>query len=559
MARLHGTTSTSIIGEDQISEEIDESGGEMFRVSRARQVEGRRARTYYRLRGGNGPKWDIPNNDIDSVAHAILERVFFVKDGKGGFKRAPKPWHHESVQHEANPYQAAKSKIQQRLRKFNSKMMTLSNKCGKVSPISNEEFLAYYGGSKRKCYEAAVVSLEDRPLEARDCRVKVFTKDEYRKPGGAPRAIQPRSPRFNVNLGRYIKHLEHRIFEAINEIFDPTHEHKTVAKGMNMRERGNVIAAMWKEFNDPIAVGLDASRFDQHINQLLLEFEHQVYHMWSTGEDPSLPRLSKLLRSQLRNVGKYSGKDGSIRYKVNGCRMSGDMNTSLGNVIIMTALMYAYFESKGLDKQVKLLNDGDDCVIIMDKRNLKHFMDGLQDWFLEMGLTMEYDGIYHSLEEVEFCQSRPVKENGGYRLVPRPTKRLYSDLVTTKPVYSKKVYTKQLGAIAGCGLAASTGVPVFQSFYKWLGRGATPWIPTEGSYYHKFRQELVEGMEMKERTPTIDERISFYFAFDITPDEQTLLEKYYDSLDDPLFCNPTEEISRHIDAIQYFAFPEQKE
>jgi hypothetical protein len=353
--------------------------------------------------------------------------------------------------------------------------------------------------------------------------------------------------------------LEHRIFEAIDEIFDPLKQHRTVAKGMNMIERGNVIASMWNSFADPIAVGLDASIFDQHINRLLLQHEHSIYHMWSTGHGEGLPNLRTLLANQLTNRGSYHGVDGKLRYIVSGCRMSGDMNTSLGNVIIMCSLMHAYFESKGLLGQIKLLNDGDDCVIIMDRRNLEKFQEGLGDWFLEMGLTMEYDGIYKTLEEIEFCQSRPVKYGvDGYRLVPRPTKRLYSDLITTKDVRSKKVFGKQIGAIAGCGMACSSGLPIFQSFYKWLGRGATPWIPSQGDHYFKFRQELIDGLELKERSPSWDERISFYFAFDITPSEQLLVEKYYDSLPDPIYLKPTFSPPRTLASILNLVPPEQK-
>lgn len=526
----------------------------------ARQAgEDTRPRGYYRVRGDNGPDWDIPNNNIDSVSHAVLERVFFVKDGVGGFKRAPKPWEHSSVIAEPKPYLAARKKINERFNSFSRKMMDLATLHGEASPITDEEFLSYYGGAKRRCYEAAVESLRERPLEAKDCLVKVFTKDEYRKPGGAPRAIQPRSPRFNVKLGRYIKHLEHEIFDAINEIFDPSKEHKTVAKGMNMIERGNAIENMWNSFDDPIAVGLDASRFDQHINRLLLEYEHSIYFMWSTGSGDDLPPLAKLLKAQLCNQGMYYGKDGTVRYQVDGCRMSGDMNTSLGNVIIMTALMHAYIENRKLYGKVKLLNDGDDCVIIMDRRTLMKFTDGLQEWFLEMGLTMEYDGIYTELEEVEFCQSRPVFDSvHGYRLIPRPTKRLYSDLITTKNISHKKVYNKQIGAIAGCGLALSDGLPVFNAFYQWLGRGATPWIPEQGDFYYKFRQELINGMSKGERKPTDEERISFFFAFDISPEEQILIEDYYQGLHDPIYTKAIKDPIRTLESIQYLVEPEQQ-
>ena len=142
---------------------------------------------------------------------------------------------------------------------------------------------------------------------------------------------------------------------------------------------------MWERYACPTAVGLDASRFDQHINKLLLKFEHMVYKMWSELEGDDLPPLWILLQAQLDNCGIYVGMDGILRYKVDGCRMSGDMNTSLGNVIIMCSLMYSFFEHKNMLGEISLLNDGDDCVIIMERSNVEWFLEGLEDWFLEMG------------------------------------------------------------------------------------------------------------------------------------------------------------------------------
>lgn len=506
----------------------------------------------------------MPNNDIESVRHAVLERVFFVKDNRGGFKRAPKPADHyidESRSNLAVARAKGKAHVKQQLEKFSSEMERQVLSSGEVMPITPIEFVDSYGGTKRAVYEAARLSLEEEPLKLKDCRVKTFTKDEYRKPGGAPRAIQPRSPRFNVEIGCYIKPLEHQVFAAIDKIFDPSGVTRTVAKGMNMNERGARIKEMWDKYDNPIAVGLDASRFDQHINSDLLEFEHQIYKMWCGpgAKGPGIHSLNYLLNKQRINHGTYKSVEGHINYSVEGCRMSGDMNTSLGNVTIMCALMYAFFESKGLLRRVSLLNDGDDCVIIMDRKSLPGFQKGLEDWFLRVGITMCYDGIYSALEDVEFCQAHPVYDSVlGYRLVPRPSKRLYSDLVSTKKLSSKKVYKKWLGAVAGCGQAMSCGLPIYQEFYEWVGTAATPWIPRVGDQYHKFRQELVEGMSYKQRAITLDERISFYFAFDISPAEQLELENYYANLPPPSHSKPIDDPVRSLETEQYYCPPEQK-
>ncbi len=528
-------------------------------MRRSRRVPGaKNPREFCTVRGENGPDWDIPNNDIKSVSHAILERVFFVKSG-GGFQRAPKPADYYRRQGDDDPELMGSKHVEMKLQRFSREMEILAESSDKVSPITTKQFVDSYGGAKHRAYAAAGLSLEEQPLTTRDFKVKTFTKDDYRKPGAAPRAIQPRSPRFNVQLGRYVKPLEHTIFESIDKIFDPSGVSRTVAKGMNMNERGARVKEMWDKYENPVAVGLDASRFDQHINLDLLDFEHKIYQMWCVKKGIDIPSLKYLLKQQRVNRGTYRSPEGRVDYKVFGCRMSGDMNTSLGNVTIMCGLMYAYFEEKKLLGKISLLNDGDDCVIIMDKRNLAWFQKDMEDWFLRVGITMCYDGIYTALEAVEFCQAHPVfDEEVGYRLVPRPTKRLYSDLVTTKKIGSKKVYKKWLGAVAGCGQAMSSGLPIFQSFYHWVGRGATPYIPEQGSVYHKYRQELTDRMIPRTREPSMAERISFYFAFDVTPDEQKMVENYYSQLPDPIHQQAEEGLVQTIDPIQHLVHPEQK-
>jgi len=562
---LRGSTTKSTVKEETVVRHLNCGNGNQFHIRRTRQAERQKvSRTYYRVRKSNGPDWDIPNNDIDSVSHAVLERVFFVKDASGVFKTAPKPWDTEmypGVESEKVRVKMAREYVTITTSTFRSKMKELANLVGKASPITDDEFVACYGGAKQKCYQAAVDSLKEQPLAERDCYVKTFTKAEYRKPGGAPRCIQPRSPRYNVKLGRYLKKIEHTIFNAIDEIFDSTGEHKTVAKGLNMVERGEVIAEMWNTFNDPIAIGVDASRFDQHINRLLLELEQEIMLMWSEGEGSpgdDLPPLKWLLSKQLVNKGRYTGPDGSIKYEVQGARMSGDMNTSLGNVIVMCSLMYSFFEHCGLLGLVKLFNDGDDCVIILERKNKDKFVNDLQGWFRRAGITMEFDGIYTTLEEVEFCQSRPVHTARGWTLVPRPSKRLYSDLISDKPLASKKVFNRWLGAVAGCGLATCSGVPIFDAYYSWIARTAEPWIPREGDHYYKYTTQRAFGLEIKSSPVPFKTRMSFYFAYDISPIEQIAMENYYRKLDLVTHDRGSLETTTYLDPMQYLVTPEQK-
>lgn len=88
-------------------------------------------------------------------------------------------------------------------------------------------------------YEQAVASLRDVPVNRGDAMLKTFVKAEKinftAKPDPAPRIIQPRSPRYNVELGRYVKVVEKHLYKAVARVF---HE-VTICKGLNAHDRGD--------------------------------------------------------------------------------------------------------------------------------------------------------------------------------------------------------------------------------------------------------------------------------------------------------------------------------
>jgi hypothetical protein len=536
-----------------VIEQID--GRDSFGIFYTRQA-GRRSkgpRVYYRVNGGFGPDWEIPNNDMDTVHHALIERVYCVKlDGK--YQRAPKPWDTPEVleaaarvTHKSDAARLAWCRaegikiVNRNLSRFEQSIEEIAKGEDKPPTLTQKEFTDMYVGVKRKRYEAAAQSLLDAPLNMKkDSTVKIFTKDEYSK--GTPRAIQPRSPRFNVELGRHIKHREHSIFQAIDAVFDPAGEHVTVQKGRNSIERGNAIHNAWTQFANPVCVMLDAARFDQHLNVALLKFANRITRSFCSDDSPDITPLQELLDAQLYNSGRFQNWEGIIKYKTDGCGMSGDMNTSLRNVLIMCGSMFEYLLECCIGNY-RYGNDGDDGWLIMEEKDLKRFTDNLHTWFRKIGLTMKIEGIAYNLEDIDFCQGRPVfSEENGYVLMANPCKRLYSDLVTTKNISSKKVYHKWMGAVAGCGLAQTKGTPILSRHYKWLAKGATPYIPMDGDMYYRHSWWNAEGMRIvtagETRDPTWRERISFYFAFDITPRVQMQMEKYYDELPPPCWTTP---------------------
>jgi len=94
--------------------------------------------------------------------------------------------------------------------------------------------------------------------------------------------------------------------------------------------------------------------------------EHKVWKRMVPNGDRG--HLKYLLDMQLENKG-VSYVDGyKFKYRTDGCRMSGDMNTSSGNCMIMCILLGSYLDTLGVD--YRFANNGDDCVIILESRHL---------------------------------------------------------------------------------------------------------------------------------------------------------------------------------------------
>jgi hypothetical protein len=275
----------------------------------------------------------------------------------------------------------------------------------------------------------------------------------------------------------------------------------------------------WLSMSRPIAVFLDASRFDQHVSKQALEWEHSVYnHMYQND-----PVLQRLLSWQTINRGFINCEDGRVKYSVEGCRASGDMNTALGNVLLMCAMMHSFLRQ--FTQSHRLINDGDDCVVIVESSELDKVLANAKQWFLELGFTMKIEGYTDTFEKIDFCGSRPVYDGERWVMCRDPRVTLAKDLVSVRPIRDQVEWARQCTAIGECGLALAGNLPVFSSFYSMLDLG----VKTERQLLTGM-DYLAQGMSGKRRPVHHEARLSFYQAFDLSPDEQTALEEHYDAM-----------------------------
>lgn len=452
----------------------------------------------------------VYNSSLTAVVRGIKERVFYVKKPDGfapPFKPRPEDFR----------------KIVEGVTAF------FVDHVKSAQPMSRDQFVNYYRGRRQTMYRNAAVSLTQKPLSVTDFIIRLFIKAEkYNhtlKPDPAARVIQPRGPRATVEVGRYVRPIEKKIYKLINHLFAHTLSNPdipTVCKGLNAEERGAALAAHWKEFNRPVAVGIDASRFDQHVSPAALEWEHSIYRLYY----PKDKYFAWMLRNQIHNRGTARVPDGKVKYQVHGNRMSGDPNTALGNVLIMCSGIWSYIQTLGF--KVTFVNDGDDGVLFCERGNLAKLQAGIQTYFQALGFTMTVEPPVFELEDIEFCQCHPVWDGQKYIAVRDPRVAIAKDSVAIKPLTNEKLAKRWAAAVGTGGLALAAGLPVWQEFYHSLNRfadGARPLQdPTlEGSGMVR----MAKGMNRSPQPISPSARLSFFKAFKLSPGCQMALEDYY--------------------------------
>lgn len=452
------------------------------------------------------------NHSLENLRRAIVERVFLVKT-EGGFDAAPRPLQ--------GHFERTLSGISQQLGKLASY----------VPPISHQQFVDDYKGNKRVRYQAALDQIRFASGRLEDeARVSAFVKfektDRTSKADPVPRVISPRDPRFNIRVGRYLKPLEKRIFDDLGKLFG----HTTVMKGMDAYVVARLLHEKWEMFRDPVAVGLDASRFDQHVSLEALRWEHNVYlnYMIDGGKRTKhFDRLKRLLALQEINHCHGEAPDGVVDYTIVGTRMSGDMNTSLGNCILMCSMIKAFSEAHGI--RCQLANNGDDCVLFMEKADYSKIIDQVYPWFLKLGFSMTIEPPSYSMEEIEFCQTRPVFDGSRWIMCRNPVTGLTKDSTMLFPWSGSRHYAGWLDAVGSGGMAMTGGLPVFQEFYALYLRSGER-RPRARDHLSWTVENWGKGMDREYTVVTAQARASFYWAFGITPDEQICLEKHYASM-----------------------------
>jgi hypothetical protein len=384
-----------------------------------------------------------------------------------------------------------------------------------------------YGGAKRTRYMNATDDVMSFGVSKSDSTIKMFVKSERIQPDGAkpnpdPRAIQFRNARYCVELARFLKPIEEHLY-ALSGVGVGVPPSRAIAKGLNQVERAKLLAEKMSCFDDPVVVSLDASRFDQHVDRELLKVEHSVYLQCCFDAFFAL-----LLSWQLDNK-CFSSR--GIKYKVSGKRMSGDMNTALGNCLLMIIMLVAFMS---WCRKWDVLDDGDDVLVIIERRDLPHLLKTVKIEFLKFGHEMKVENVASRMENVVFCQSQSIEfRTGDYKFVRNPWKVLSCAMTGVKYFNQVGARAKLLYSIGLCELILGLGVPVLQEYalaiLRNCGVSKGLELPFDGSLMSRVRREMrglgLRTLERVDPQPiSMCARVSFEVAFGMTVQEQIRVE-----------------------------------
>jgi len=460
---------------------------------------------------GGAERWGVHNNSAINLERALVERVLTVKGEDGNQVHPPQPQHGE---------------VKRRLKNFTRKFLHYTDK---IDVLTTKEFVATYTGRKAKMYQAAAESLECMPLNRKDATISAFIKDEKtnltRKDDPAPRIIQPRSPRFNVAIGCHLKPMEKSIFRGIARVFRST----TVMKGLNASERGKEAHRKWNRFKDPVAICLDAARFDQHVNRDCIDWEHSIQERL-TSNPSELRRLN-----QMRKINRCYARthDGAFKYRLCGTRMSGDMDTASANCMLMCAMTWSFMQWLGVSI-FEYMNDGDDGVLFVERCDSASVVTQFKSYFLTLGFTMKLEGVHDVLEQVEFCQAKPIFDGISYRFVRDPEICFGKDSLSLRGVVDERSLIGLRNSVGWCGLSLAGDMPLFCEYYRSMVTSIDDKPPSLEEFTSGM-QFLARGLVPKYSRPCAEARESFERAYGLSPDHQIAIEHELRSTDATIY------------------------
>lgn len=381
----------------------------------------------------------------------------------------------------------------------------------RITPFTREQVIDALPPSKKRLAENGYKMLDRRYWGSWLTRVAAFVKYEsaeldIKDPPElkAPRLIQHRHPGYCYTLAQYLKPLEHYLF---SRRFGHRVRRPWITKGMDSWQVGKRLSQM-DRWNDTVFIELDHSRFDSSLRLELRDIEFKFYERFFKGDE----WFRTLIRAQRHNIGRTRN---DIRYTVAGTMMSGEYNTSLGDSILNYGAL-RYWAGPEAD----IIVNGDDSVVAVPRRVFER-LDF--NWFQEIGFKTKYD-IRYSLHDVTYCQCKPVRIDGRWRMVRNPWRVMSRAAHTCKSYPNSELYAELCHAKGLGELCCNTGVPILQEFALRM-IACNPRFSKKAFDRYMLENRRREVFTTRAQPVTAQARLDFELAFGVTAAQQLSLER----------------------------------
>ncbi|QNC69246.1 putative RNA-dependent RNA polymerase [Phoma matteucciicola RNA virus 1] len=389
----------------------------------------------------------------------------------------------------------------------------------------HETAMSYTGALRRRYLEAARSLADEGPSGFRDWYLRAFLKSEKnRSPSkmAKPRLIFPRSPRYNLELASRLKPFEHWLWGRLNgKVFGIGDGSRLVAKGLNPRQRANLIVRKFSAIKGCVCMEVDGAAFEAHVGPAQIREESAVY----TSAVPGDGRLRWLLERQARLQGTVA----EAKFSREGGRASGDFNTGMGNSLIFLCEVISALRQ--LNVHFDTLVDGDNALLFLPPQHLDLVVENFSALVqASSGHEVKLERPADYIEGIRFGGSAPVFLGSklGWSMVREWNRVLSGAFSSHVHLNEPKFARKWMNGVARCELSVARGVPVLQAWavsaIRALG-GKTARIDF-------YRDYVAMGAWLAEVDAacdvTLDARISFGRAFGVTVDEQLRMEGSFD-------------------------------
>nr|WKV34341.1 MAG: RNA-dependent RNA polymerase [Riboviria sp.] len=393
----------------------------------------------------------------------------------------------------------------------------------KFQLVSRWKVVNSYKGRHYKRYYKALLELNERGLLDRDFWNRAFIKPDKEdkmvvevanaKP---PRLVQYMMATGALEMGRYTHAAETAIY-ALRDEYDT----KIFGKGCNLHELAEDFVEKTGHFSQPVYLLLDASSFDAHVSSAVLKIVASWYA--TTLPDKGEARFVRWLWSHTyTNIGMSVG---GIRFKTQGTRMSGHMDTGLGNSLIMFAMIKSFLKTVGINKHTMSVN-GDDSVVIIERNDLRKAQN--MSFFTDCGFKMKFEWT-EEFSQMEYCQCKPVETRYGWVMARSPDRILRRAGWSTKRFGKKRVadylFSLGMGECAinyGLPIGYALGTKLKQTAIEASNRPVKMLPINRKKYISYTRQKYWQSPE----PAVVDDiaRNSYAEAWGITPDDQIEIE-----------------------------------